>query len=62
MESRDLQEFIVLLLIENLQFHNKEVIKFLDKYYDCEKINKRYGELLDKFFKNYALNNAEKSE
>ena len=57
-----MQEFIILLLIENLQFHDKEVIKLLGKYYDCKKINKIYGEILDKFFKNYELNKSEKSE
>jgi len=62
MESKDLQEFIILLLIENLQFHDEEVIKLLGKYYDCKKINKRYGQLIDKFLKDYALNKSEKSE
>ena len=35
---------------------------FLTKYYDIEKINKRYLELEKEFLKPYAIDNTEKSE
>lgn len=35
---------------------------FLTKYYDIEKINERYLELVKEFLKPYAIDNTEKSE
>ena len=39
-----------------------EYKEFLTKYYDIEKINKRYLELGKEFLNEYALNKTEKSE
>lgn len=62
MGSREKQEFIVLLLLENNCFNNLQFSDYISKYYDSKKINKRYKELLDDFLNEYALNKTEKSE
>lgn len=57
-----IQEFIVLLLIENKCEKDNEFNIYLKEYYDTDKINTRYMELLDDFLKEYALNKTEKSD
>lgn len=42
--------------------NDTEYNDFLTKYYDIEKINKRYLELGKEFLKPYAIDNTEKSE
>lgn len=60
--SRDREEFIILLLLENLSTRNSDFNEFLCKNYDTNEINRRYKELLDNFLNDYALNNSEKSD
>lgn len=55
-------EFITMLLIENNSFNNIKFADYVKKYYDINKFNSRYMELLDKFLNKYALNKPEKSE
>ena len=51
-----------MLLIENNCFNNIKFADYVKKYYDVNKFNNRYMELLDKFLNKYALNKPEKSE
>ena len=65
MSSRDYQEFITMLLIENralLESDKGDFLKFLQEHYSLKNFNNRYRELLDQFMNQYASNNAEKSE
>ena len=56
------EEFIILLLLENNCFNNIQFSDYIKKYYDVNKFNSRYMELLDSFLNEYALNKTEKSE
>ena len=60
MGSNDRQELIILLLLEE-KFHDVKEYHELLKKYDCNKMDDRFNELLDKFLNEYALNNTEKS-
>ena len=62
MGSREKEEFIIMLLLENNCFNNIRFSDYLKDNYDIKKFNERYKELLDNFLKPYALNNTEKSE
>ena len=62
MGSREKEEFIVMLLIENNCFNNIKFSDYIKKHYNIDKFNNRYMELLDNFFNEYALNKTEKSE
>lgn len=62
MDSREKEEFIILLLLENNAYNNIQFSDYLKDKYDISKFNKRYMELLDDFLKEYALNKTEKSE
>jgi len=62
MGANDKQELIILLLLET-RFHDiDDYHEMFKKEYNCDKLNERYNELLDKFLNEYALNNTEKSE
>jgi len=62
MGANDKQELIILLLLET-RFHDRDDYhEMFKKEYNCDKINDRFNELLDKFLNEYALNNTEKSE
>ena len=62
MGANDKQELIILLLLET-RFHDRDDYhEMFKKEYNCDKINERFNELLDKFLNEYALNNTEKSE
>ena len=62
MGANDKQELIILLLLE-ARFHDREdYYEMFGREYNCDKINDRFNELLDKFLNEYALNNTEKSE
>jgi len=64
MTSEEMQEFIIMLLVENRALKNdsEKFLNFLEKHYDLKSFNKRYIKLLDKFMNQYALNKTEKSE
>lgn len=62
MGSREKEEFIILLLLENNCFNNIRFADYIEDKYDSNKINKRYRELLDDFLNEYALNKTEKSD
>ena len=62
MGSREKEEFIIMLLIENNCFNNIKFSDYIKKHYNIDKFNNRYMELLDNFFNEYALNKTEKSE
>ena len=65
MGSREKEECIIMLLIENralLQNDREQFLDFLKERYDLNKFNERYKELLDNFMNDYALNKTEKSE
>lgn len=62
MGSREKEEFIIMLLLENNCFNNIRFSDYLKDNYDIKKFNERYKELLDNFLNEYALNNTEKSE
>ena len=62
MGSREKEEFIILLLLENNCFNNIRFADYIENKYDSDRINKRYRELLDDFLNEYALNKTEKSE
>ena len=62
MDSREREEFIILLLLENSAYNNIQFSDYLKDKYDISKFNKRYMELLDNFLKEYALNKTEKSD
>jgi hypothetical protein len=62
MGSREKEEFIILLLLENNCFNNIRFADYIENKYDSDRINKRYRELLDDFLNEYALNKTEKSD
>ena len=62
MGSREKEEFIIMLLIENNCFNNIKFSDYIKKHYNIDKFNNRYMELLDNFLNEYALNKTEKSE
>ena len=62
MRSNDKQELIILLLLETKVHDREEYYEMFKKEYNCNKMNDRFNELLDKFLNEYALNNTEKSE
>lgn len=64
MIAERMQEFIIMLLIENrCEFKDGGVFyEHISENYDREAFNKRYLELLDEFLKPYALNKTEKSD
>jgi hypothetical protein len=62
MDSREKEEFIVMLLIENNCFNNIKFSDYIKEHYNIDKFNNRYMELLDSFLNEYALNKTEKSE
>ncbi|MBO6243918.1 MAG: hypothetical protein J6O41_05065 [Clostridia bacterium] len=51
-----------MLHLEQLAKANKEFADYLDEYYDVDRFNARYIELLDDFLNPYALNKTEKSD
>ena len=62
MSSREKEEFIIMLLIENNCFNNIKFSDYIKEHYNTDKFNNRYMELLDNFLNEYALNKTEKSE
>ena len=64
MGSRENEELIIILLIENrvLKKDGNDFYDFLKEHYNLEDFNKRYSELLDNFMNQYALDKTEKSE
>ena len=62
MGSKEKEEFIVMLLIENNCFNNIKFSDYIREHYNVYKFNDRYKELLDDFLNEYALNKTEKSE
>jgi len=56
-----MQEFIIMLLLENLATNNDSFKNYFYKHYDTVKFNNRYKDLLDEFLNEYALNTSEKS-
>ena len=58
----EVEEFTIMLLLENLARKNKDFLNYLYDKYDAKVFNNRYRELLDKFLEPYALNKTEKSE
>lgn len=58
------EEFMLMLLLENRSLKEdwNDFNSYLSKKCDINTFNKRYGELLDKFLTNYALNTTEKSD
>ena len=62
MGSREKEEFIILLLLENNCFNNISFADYIENKYNSDRINKRYRELLDDFLNEYALNKTEKSD
>ena len=58
----EVEEFTIMLLLENLAYRNKGFLNYLYDKYDAKAFNNRYRELLDKFLEPYALNKTEKSE
>ena len=62
MDSKEKEEFIILLLLENSAYNNIQFSDYLKDRYDLSKLYKRYKELLDNFLKEYALNKTEKSD
>ena len=50
MGANDKQELIILLLLET-RFHDRDDYhEMFKKEYNCDKINDRFNELLDKFY------------
>ena len=62
MGSREKEEFIILLLLENNCFNDMQFSEYVRDNYDTKKINVRYRELLDDFLNEYALNKTERSD
>ena len=62
MDSREKEEFIILLLLETNCFNNMQLSKYVKDNYNIGKINARYRKLLDDFLNDYALNKTEKSD
>ena len=62
MGSREKEEFIVMLLIENNCFNNIKFADYIKEHYNIDKFNNRYMKLLDNFLNEYALNKTEKSD
>lgn len=62
MSSSEREEFTILLLLENNCYNNMRFANYIEDNYNLDKFNKRYKELLDKFFNDYALNKTEKSD
>lgn len=62
MDSKEKEEFIIMLLIKNNCFNNIQFSDYVKDNYDTKRFNKRYRELLDNFLNDYALNKTEKSE
>lgn len=62
MSSREKEEFIIMLLIENNCYNNIKFSDYIKKHYNIDKFNNKYMELLDNFLNEYALNKTEKSE
>ena len=64
MDSKEYEEFIIMLLIENrvLKANGSDFLDYLKERYSLKLFNKRYSELLDKFMNTYALNKTEKSD
>ena len=56
------EEFIIMLLLENLAHRDKDFLNYMYDRYEAKTFNDRYKELLDKFLEPYALNKTEKSE
>ena len=56
------EEFIIMLLLENLAHRDKDFLNYMYDRYEAKVFNDRYKELLDKFLEPYALNKTEKSE
>ena len=58
-----MQEFIIMLLIENRCYSfDFGFSDYLKGNYNIEAFNKRYKILLDEFLSDYALNKTEKSD
>ena len=62
MDSREKEEFIIMLLIENNCYNNIKFSDYIKKHYNIDRFNNKYMELLDNFLNEYALNKTEKSE
>ena len=58
----EVEEFTVMLLLENLAHRDKDFLNYMYNNYEAKAFNARYKELLDKFLEPYALNKTEKSE
>jgi len=57
-----MEEFIIMLLLEEKCINCENFYDFLLGDYDIKKFNSRYDELLKEFLTPYALNKTEKSE
>ena len=62
MESKEMMEFIAMLLIEKKCQEDSDFHEYLLINSDKDSFNTRYRILLDKFLTMYAVNNAEKSD
>lgn len=62
MTTERMSEFTIMLFLEQLVLNNRDFNDYLHDYYNVDKFNIRYRELLDEFLNDYALNKTEKSE
>ena len=62
MESKEMIEFIAMLLIEKKCQEDSDFHEYLLTNSDRDSFNTRYKILLDKFLTMYAVNNTEKSD
>lgn len=62
MESKEMMEFIAMLLIEKKCREDSDFHEYLLINSDRDSFNMRYQILLDKFLTMYAVNNTEKSD
>lgn len=54
-------EFLIMSHLEDKCNNEEDFFIYMDTYYDVDKFNGRYGELLDEFLNQYALSKEEKS-
>lgn len=54
-------EFLIMSHLEDKCNNEEDFFIYMDTYYDVDKFNGRYGELLDEFLTQYALSKEEKS-
>lgn len=55
-------EFSILTHLEDKYNEDDDFSIYMDSHCNLDKFNKRYGELLDEFLTQYALNKTEKSD